>query len=233
MEHIKGKVVLASGSPRRLEIMKQELGFTNIQAVPSNFPENLSQEDYAPFEYPIATATQKALAVYKREVNDKMSPELVVAADTVVELDGFIVEKPRDIEHHVNTLKQLRDSERPHRVYTGVVAIIPYEKPVLPGYALDSALGVSEVTFRKDITDEEIIKYVASKERADAAGGYKIQGAGGNFVKTVNGDKFNVIGLPIEETKKLIDKVWAESQEENDEFDEDEYQDGEGGAQYF
>lgn len=232
MEHIKGRVILASGSPRRKQILEEQFGFKDVQVVPSGFPENLPHQAYAPFEYPIATATQKALDVYRSEADADVCPELLLAADTVVELNGIILEKPRGFDHHVAMLQQLRDIG-PHRVYTGVVAIVPFEKPVLPGYALDSALGVSEVTFRKDITDEEIIEYVSTKEGADAAGGYKIQEKGAKFVEKVTGDKFNVVGLPVAETKRLINKVWEEAMEENDEIDDHDDEGSEDEATYF
>jgi len=232
MDQIKGRVVLASGSPRRKEIMEQQLGFKDVHVMPSHFGEDLVKDDCAPFEYPIKTATRKALDVYKSELNADVSPDLLVAADTVIELNGIIMEKPRDFVHHVAMLKQLRDNNGPHHVFTGVVAIVPFEKPVLPGYALDTALGVSKVRFRKDISDDELMKYVHLGEGTDAAGGYKIQGVGGTFIDTVEGDKFNVIGLPVEETKALIEKVWEQSKNHEDDEPE-ELSDDSGQIAYY
>lgn len=223
MEKINGRVILASGSPRRKEIMEQQLGFKNIEVVPSDFPETLSKEQYASFEYPIQTALRKALDVYKSEVNANVSPSLLIAADTVIDLNGTIMEKPRSVDHHIAMLEQLRDSQEPHKVYTGIAAIIPYEKPVHPGYALNHALGITEVTFRKNITDKEIHSYVASGEAFDAAGGYKIQGEGAKFVEKIEGDKYNVIGLPVEETKKLILNTFNEARDHYDDDYDDEF----------
>lgn len=231
MDKITGRVILASGSPRRKEIMEQQLGFKNIEVLPSGFPETLSKDKYASFEYPIQTALRKALDVYKSEVNADESPALLIAADTVIDLNGTIMEKPRGVDHHIAMLEQLRDSSKPHKVYTGIAAIIPYEKPVLPGYALNHALGITEVTFRKDITDKEISNYVASGEASDAAGGYKIQGEGAKFVEKIEGDRFNVIGLPVEETKKLIQKTYDEARDDDD--DDDEFGSNDDDASYF
>lgn len=218
VEKIEGRVVLASGSPRRLEIMTKELGYDNVDVVKSGFPENLDKEAHAPFEYAILTARHKALDVYRGEANADVPPELLIAADTVIELNGITLEKPRSIDHHIDMLKRLRDYPGRHRVYTGLAAIVPFEKPILPGYSLETSLGVTEVKFRNDITDDEIVKYVASGEASDAAGGYKIQGEGAKFVESIVGDKFNVIGLPVEETKKLISKTWDAAQVGEDEL---------------
>ncbi|GMM51490.1 nucleotide diphosphatase [Starmerella bacillaris] len=221
MTKIEGRVILASGSPQRKDIMINQLGYTNVEIVKSGFPENLSKDAYAPFEYAIQTARHKALDVYRAEANADIAPELLIAADTVIELNGIIMEKPRGIDHHIEMLKKLRDNPGPHRVYTGLAAIVPYEKPVLPGYSLETSLGVTHVKFRKDITDKEIIDYVTSGEASDAAGGYKIQGAGGKFVESINGDRFNVIGLPIDDTKVLIKKTWDLAQVGEDELQGD------------
>lgn len=218
MVQIDGRVVLASGSPRRREIMIKELGYTHVDVVKSGFPEDIAKDAFAPFEYAIQTARHKALDVYRAEANADTPPELLLAADTVIELNGRILEKPRGIDHHVDMLKRLRDNAGTHRVYTGMAAIVPFEKPVLPGYALETGLGVSEVKFRSDITDEEILAYVASGEATDAAGGYKIQCEGAKFVEKLIGDKFNVIGLPVEEAKKLIEKTWTAAQAGEDEL---------------
>lgn len=220
--HVEGRVILASKSPRRVEILRNELGLKNVETIPSQFPEDLSKEAYTPFEYPVQTAIRKALDVYKSEVDADDPPALLLAADTVLELQGQTLEKPRGIDHHVAMLKSLRDSPYPHKVYTGVAAIVPFEKPVAPGYSLETYLGISEVTFRKDITDQEIIDYVASEEATDAAGGYKIQGEGGKLIEKVEGDRFNVIGLPVEGTIDLIEKTLRYAEDSDSELERDE-----------
>lgn len=217
--NVEGRVILASKSPRRVEILKNELGLKNVEIIPSQFQEDLNKDMYAPFEYPVQTAIRKALDVYQGEVDADEPPSLLLAADTVLEMQGQTLEKPRGIDHHVAMLKSLRDSPYPHKVYTGVAVIVPFEKPVIPGYALETYLGISEVTFRKDITDQEIIDYVASGEAKDAAGGYKIQGEGGMFVENVKGDKFNVIGLPVDGTRELIEKAMRTAEDSDSELE--------------
>lgn len=213
-----GRVVLASKSPQRLQIVKSELGYANAEAVKSGFAEDLDKDMFAPFEYCMQTAIQKALDVYRAEANADEEPGLLIAADTVIELNGITLEKPKGADDHIEMLKKLRDNKAPHSVYTGVAVIVPFEKPVMPGYALETCLGHSLVDFRSDATDEEIIEYVKSGEASDAAGGYKLQGKGEKFLKVVKGDKFNVIGLPVEDTKKLIAKTIEQAAIDEDEL---------------
>ena len=104
-------------------------------------------------------------------------------------------------------LRHLRDSRFPHKVYTAVAVIIPYEEPIAPGYALETYMEETMVTFDKSITDEMFKSYVESGEASDAAGGYKIQGRGALFIKTIEGDYFNVMGLPVNGTYRLIEKA--------------------------
>jgi septum formation protein len=111
-------------------------------------PENLSKT-LSPFEYVLRTATQKAMAIYRQEINNEAmgEPALILAADTVVVSHaGAILEKPRSEKEHLAMLKTLRDSAV-HRVYTAVVGMAPLESAVSPGYALESSVEETEVWF--------------------------------------------------------------------------------------
>ncbi|PRT53436.1 Maf-like protein C3G6.03c [Wickerhamiella sorbophila] len=213
------RVVLASKSPRRLDIVKEQIGLDSVEVIGSGFPEDLDKDQYAPFEYVVQTAIRKAIDVYQSEVDADEPPALVLAADTVVVNQGLILEKPVNVEHQIAMLKQLRDAPHPHRVFTGVVAIVPLEKPIAPGYAMESYLGDSKVKFRSDISDEEIEAYAKSGEALDAAGGYKIQGGAKKFVENVEGDVFNVIGLPVGGTIKLIENTFRVAEDSDSESD--------------
>lgn len=218
-----GVVVLASGSPRRKDILENQLGVKNFRVIASQFPEDLNKNDYAPFEYVVQTAIRKALDVYQSEADSDEPPALVLAADTVVVSDGIILEKPRGVDHHVQMLQRLRDSKHPHKVFTGVIAIVPFEKPVVPGYAMESYLGESTVRLRPDITDEEIIEYVKTQEGSDAAGGYKIQEDGGRkLIKSYQGEISNIAGLPVEGTIKLIEKTFKCAQDLDSESEDED-----------
>ncbi|VVT56153.1 uncharacterized protein SAPINGB_P004864 [Magnusiomyces paraingens] len=230
-----GRIVLASGSPRRKQILEEQLGFKNISVVPSKFKEDLSKDTRSPFQYVMDTATEKALDVYRSEIESEREPSIVLAADTVVVSVEQILEKPKSPYHHLEMLKHLRDSPFPHKVFTAVVAIVPLEVPITPGYALETYIEESIVNFDKTISNEFLQSYVDSGEATDAAGGYKIQGRGALLIKSIEGDFFNVMGLPANGTHKLIERVIKIADNENaggagsgdeDEDEDEEEEDG-------
>lgn len=172
-------IVLASASPRRRALLSHfTTDFTVDPAVgPEDPPEVASPEE-----------TVKALASAKAaEVAARHPDDLVIAADTIVELDGIILGKPSDPDDACRMLRAL--SGREHRVYTGVAVI----------GAGGKSLCQAEKTrvFFRDMTDEEIRAYVASGEPLDKAGAYGYQGLAGLFVERIEGDYFNVVGLPL------------------------------------
>ncbi|PUU83153.1 Maf-like protein, partial [Tuber borchii] len=218
---IRGKrVILASASPRRKQLLSQ-IGLTDIEVIPSSFAENLDKSRYEAFEYVLETAIQKCLEVYKREINNQVKgePAIVLSADTViVSYTGEIMEKPRSEEGHLAMLKALRDGP-PHKVCTAVVAMAPLETLVHPGYAQENHVEETIVTFDPMVTDDLLEAYVKTREGADKAGGYAIQGAGSILVKKIEGTFDNVVGLPLRGTLKVIERVLSNDEmvEEGDE----------------
>ncbi|WGL59996.1 Maf family protein [Pigmentibacter sp. JX0631] len=183
----KNKLILASGSPRRKEMLTASgLEFLVIPANIDEIPKtNESGKDYVK-----RNAFEKALAVTKQ-----VSPnDIILSADTiVVTKNDVILEKPLSEEHAENMLKML--SNESHLVYTGYTLM-------QNGTELISRVIETIVTFRK-ISADEIQAYIASKEPFDKAGGYGIQGKAMGFVTNVNGSYTNVIGLPLAEV--LVD----------------------------
>ena len=222
------RVILASASPRRKQLLAS-IGLINLEIIPSSFAEDLAKTA-SPFEYVLATATQKALAVYKLELNnqERGEPGLIIAADTiVVSSAGEILEKPRNEAQHVRMLRSLRDTGT-HKVYTAVACVVPLESARDPGYAMESAVEETDVKFDPTITDDLLLAYIRTREGADKAGGYGIQGTGAILVEKIDGSFDNVVGLPLRVTLRLIEKVVAKSQDEDfiEGFDEeDEEQD--------
>ncbi|KAI9932173.1 hypothetical protein ASPWEDRAFT_27557 [Aspergillus wentii DTO 134E9] len=217
------RVILASSSPRRRQIMSL-LGLPAIEIIPSNADEDFPKT-MAPFEYVLATATKKAQAVYGKEIDneEKGEPGLILAADTVVVdvSDGSILEKPRSEAHHISMLKSLRNVQN-HKVYTAVVAMAPLASARQPGYAIESAVEETSVRFDSEVTDELILAYVRTREGVDKAGGYGIQGLGSVLVERIDGSYDNVVGLPLKTTLKVIEKVIRRA-------DDDDQLDGEAG----
>ncbi|CAI2176096.1 1037_t:CDS:2 [Funneliformis geosporum] len=176
------RIVLASGSQRRQEILSK-LGLS-FDVVPSKFPENLDKSNYTPFEYVIENATEKGLEVYGRLVQEDQEVDIVIAADTIVSIDGNILEKPKDTEDALRILKKLNG--RSHQVYTGIALIYPLTEPVHPGYNIITFLEETEVIFR-ECSEEDFKVYVETGEPMDKAGAYGYQGLGSFFVEKING----------------------------------------------
>mmetsp|Transcript_37597 Transcript_37597/g.49547 ORF Transcript_37597/g.49547 Transcript_37597/m.49547 type:complete len:240 (+) Transcript_37597:86-805(+) len=176
-------VILASKSPRRREILSQ-LGL-DFRIVPSKFEENFDKSTFPnPTAYVQETALQKALEVQQRlENSDK--PELIISADTIVVLDGTILEKPNDEAHAFEMLSSL--SGKSHEVITSVTLL-----------TRQNSCSFSEQTQVKfmEMSSEMIQSYIDSKEPMDKAGGYGIQGIGGSFIEKISGCYFNVVGFP-------------------------------------
>ncbi|KAI4154418.1 MAG: hypothetical protein LQ341_000372 [Variospora aurantia] len=215
------RVILASASPRRRQLLAQ-IGLTNVAIIPSTVPEAFPKT-LSPFEYVLQTATQKAMTVYSAQINNPDGePALVIAADTVViSPRGRILEKPRHEADHISMLKELRDSLS-HKVYTAVVVMAPLSSARDPGYAFESTVEETTVKFSKDVSDELILSYVRTREGADKAGGYGIQGIGAILVDRIEGSFDNVVGLPLRPTLALIEKVLQDDDESIGEFAEGE-----------
>jgi septum formation protein len=189
-------LVLASGSPRRAQL----LGRLGLR--PEVRPADVD-ETPRPGERPAdlvtrLAATKAAAAMRIGAAGDPGATrdEVIVAADTVVVLDGRALGKPRDRDDAAGTLRAL--SGRTHEVTTGVC--------VLRGPVSAVRRVTTRVTFR-DLTDVEIAWYLATGEPDDKAGGYGLQGAGAVLVDRVEGSDTNVIGLPLAETVGLLRDV--------------------------
>ncbi|MFT7807862.1 N-acetylserotonin O-methyltransferase-like protein isoform X1 [Arapaima gigas] len=199
-------VVLASASPRRREIL------TNVglqfEVVPSWFKETLDKSLFgSPHEYAVETARQKALEVAKRmPFNHLKTPDIVIGADTVVAVDGLILEKPVDKQDAYRMLSRLSGKE--HSVFTGVSIILCHEnKGKDTDYKVANFYEETRVKFA-DLSEEMLWEYIHSGEPMDKAGGYGIQAMGGMLVEYVQGDFLNVVGFPLNHFCKQLDKMF-------------------------
>lgn len=217
------RVILASASPRRRQILSL-LGLANIEIIPSTEPEDFPKT-LQPFEYVLATATKKAHAVYGHATasEDKAEPALILAADTIVvdTATGTILEKPHSEASHIAMLKALRNA-RNTKVYTAIVAMAPLASARQPGYAIETAIEETAVRFDGSVSDEVILAYVRTREGADKAGGYALQGLGSILIEGIDGSYDNVIGLPLKTTMRVMEKVLARADDDERLEDEDE-----------
>ena len=188
-------IILASGSPRRKELLEM-LGIKDLMIIPPKreeiFPENLSPSDTVGY-LSLMKALEIAVSRGLRE------DDTIIGADTIVWYDNRIFGKPHDAAEAVEMLRTLRGHT--HEVYTGV--------SVISGCTALSECEVSRVHFR-DISDREIAAYVATGEPLDKAGSYGAQGRGALFVRGIDGDFFNVMGLPLCRLDAMLKKVGYE-----------------------
>lgn len=182
---IEEKLILASQSPSRRMLLEQ--AGVEIEVVVSGVDETVP-EDYTPAE------TVECLARRKAEAVEKLCPgRAIIAADSVVSIDGMIIGKPGDDEAARATLRRL--SGRTHKLYTGVCLSAGGKRQVFH--------RTTDVTFY-ELTDEEIAEYVSMGESTGRAGGYGIEGIGVMLVKEIAGDYPNIVGLPVAETLRRL-----------------------------
>jgi septum formation protein len=182
-------LVLGSASPRRAALLREMRVSFRVRV--SDVPET-PRPGEAPGDF------ARRVAVDKGDAVARLCPgEWVLAADTVVAVDGAILGKPRDAADGRRMLRLLAD--RTHEVLTAVALFGP------GGACVDARVVRTRVTFRP-LGDDEIAAYVATGEPADKAGAYAIQGGAAGFVSAVQGSHSNVIGLPVEEVRALFER---------------------------
>ena len=186
------KVILASKSPRRKEIL-ETMGISfeiDVADVDESVDSTLS-----PVEAVCEISKRKADAVAKRhEIEDV----IVISADTVVVIDGKIIGKPKDEDDAFNIIKSL--SARTHEVYTGFT--------ICGNGKTKTDSEVTKVHFKK-LCDDDIKRYIATGEPMDKAGAYGIQQKGNLFVDYIHGDYYNVVGFPISKICVTIKELFG------------------------
>ncbi len=174
------KIILASKSPRRREIL--EVMGVEFEIDIADADESV-EETLTPVEAVCEISKRKADAVSQRHRGEDC---IIISADTVVVIDGKIIGKPRDEDDAFNIIKSL--SGKTHEVYTGFT--------VCGKGKTKTDFEVTQVHF-KDLCDDDIRRYVATGESKDKAGAYGIQQKGNLFVEYIHGDYYNVVGFPI------------------------------------
>lgn len=187
-------LILASASPRRRALLEQ-YGYRFKVRIPA--VSEVEGDAFTPRELTICNATRKAFAVAASLPN-----EVVIAADTVVAIDGDVIGKPRDHAEAKSILKRL--SGRAHEVYSSVFICRLSEN-------LKSAFTeISRVQFRR-LTSDAIQKYLAAIDPLDKAGAYAAQEAGSEIIEKIEGSFTNVVGLPMERTAIELRRFKIES----------------------
>ena len=183
------EIILASASPRR-KVILEYFGY-KISVVPSNYNENISNLVYS--DYLVENcAYQKALEVKNKLKTDK----LIVSADTVVVCDGIILGKPKTEENAIAMLSSL--SNKTHFVATSI-CVLAYNK-------VFKETQKTYVTFR-ELSLDDIKKYIQTQKPFDKAGSYGIQDDGFDFVIKIDGELDNVVGFPMKTFKKILKSI--------------------------
>lgn len=170
-------IILGSKSPRRKEIL--EMINVPFKVVSKDIKEDIKCLDYK--KYPLLTAKKKGEAF-----NNEYLDDIIVTADTIVYIDNMILGKPKDKEEAYQMIKMI--SGKTHEVITGVY---------LRYHDMVDNFTVSTLVTVSNLSDEEIKEYVNTSEPYDKAGAYAIQGIFGKFISKIDGDYYNVMGLPI------------------------------------
>lgn len=176
------RLILGSGSPRRKEIMEQ--AGLSFEVIPSRKEEIITSTN--PIEVVMELAKQKA-----EDIASFIKDGVIIGADTVVAIHGNILGKPKDDEAAADMLHRL--SGNTHSVFTGVCILVKKEDSLVDKKVFYEETKVTMYPIEED----ELKEYLATGESRDKAGAYGIQGRAAIFIQKINGDYYNVVGLPI------------------------------------
>ena len=184
------KVILASGSPRRKELLK--LIVPKFEVITSQIDEQI-EEKLTPEEKASKLANMKAKDVFSNTSGDRV----VIGSDTMVAKDGKVYGKPKNNENAKQIIKELLRGDKTHEVITGLSVIIEKDSKIKEYNTYDKAK-----IYLKDMTDDEIEKWINTGKASDKAGAYAIQEEFCVFVEKIDGNYTTIVGLP---THKLYD----------------------------
>lgn len=184
------KIILATTSPRR-HFLAEMMGL-DFKIISSNYEEDMTLK-LKPKDLVLKFSYGKALDVSKRYTDG-----IVIGVDTIVVFNNKNIGKPKSHQEAFKMLKSF--SGKKQKVYSGVAIINCKTKKIIQDYE------ITDVYFKK-LTDTEIKKYLATEEYKDKAGAYGIQGLASNFIARINGCYFNVVGFPINNIYKNLDKM--------------------------
>lgn len=190
------RIILASKSPRRRELLGELFDSFEIKTEPTDEALDAGISPKVGVEI---LAKRKGDATYfaMLRCGEDTSDSMIISSDTLVEIDGVPLGKPSDEDDAIRMLKSL--SGRAHNVHTGVCVRL--------GERVLSGVDTTRVHF-KELSDTEIEEYVKGGEPMDKAGAYGIQGDGGKFVRSIDGDYDTVVGLSLRLTRSLVEAVY-------------------------
>lgn len=189
------RIVLASNSPRRKELLHQI--FDSFDVIKSDFNEEVVDEKN-PEELVKVLSLKKAEAVFDK-IEDDESELLVIGGDTLVYFDGQVLGKPKDEKDAYDTLKKLQGNK--NEVYSAFTVILKRDYKIIKETVLSKS-----IVMMKAMSNEEIEEYISTGEPMDKAGSYAVQGIGSKFIDNIEGSYNSVVGLDIERLKEVLEK---------------------------
>lgn len=198
---MKNKIILGSASPRRNELLRQ-IG-VDFQVRVSNKEEIYHSETPEDIVKELSLMKARNVADDLISQNGQLSDTIILGADTVVVLDRKILGKPKDEEDAFLMLRSLQGRE--HTVYTGI-AVLRYDSA---GNRTVINRAVGTAVYVNPMTEGEIRKYIATGECMDKAGAYGIQGRFAPFISRIDGDYYNVVGLPVSYVYQVLRELGA------------------------
>lgn len=187
------KIILASNSPRRKELLNQI--FDKFEVIKSDFNEDDIKEKN-PEKLVKLLSLKKAEEVFHK-VKDNQLELLVIGGDTLVYFEGQVLGKPKNEEDAYNTLKKLQGNK--NEVYSAFTIILKKNNEIIK----ETELSKSIVTM-KSMSEEQIKQYIKTGEPMDKAGSYAVQGIGSKFIENIEGSYNSVVGLDVEKLEKTI-----------------------------
>ena len=191
------EIIMASNSPRRKELLREILPQTDFTVIGSNIPEKPHQNEDGE-TFCLRIAEEKARFVAATCVSQKTKDAIVIGADTIIWFNKEIIGQPRGPGDAIKILKKLNG--HCHEVITGVAVL-----PTMQEEAIRFA--VSTKVWFKDLSHQVIEEYVEYGEPIGKAGAYAIQGSGGDLIEKIEGSYTNVIGLPVDELREVLQKL--------------------------
>ena len=191
------KIILASNSPRRKELLSKIIPEDKFITIGSNIREKILRGEDAE-KYCLRIAEAKARNVIKRYKNRISGVQVVIGADTIISLNNEIIGQPKDKADAQIILKKL--SGKCHEVLTGVAIVLVNQECTI-------RFCVRSKVWLKRLSKKAIMDYVESSEPMDKAGAYAIQGIGKKLVKKFNGSYTNIIGLPVQELRAALSSI--------------------------
>lgn len=191
------KIILASASPRRKELLKEI--FDEFEIIPSNFNEDsIKQDETEPAELVETLSKIKGEEIFSRI---KLEEDfLIISSDTMVFCESKMLGKPKDKQEAFRMIKMLENNM--HTVYTGLFVFIKQ------GEKIERILTHSKTdVYFKKLSDEQILKYIENENILDKAGAYAIQGPAKEFIDKIDGNYNTVVGLDTEKLKEVLKKL--------------------------